>query len=57
MSKLMETLGEIERRYNELDEPFADPAIATDPHRFAVSHISSITYSSTTETIRYWPEP
>jgi len=33
MSKLMETLGEIERRYNELDELFADPAIATDPQR------------------------
>jgi peptide chain release factor 1 len=33
MSKLMETLGEINRRYQELDELFADPAIATDPAR------------------------
>jgi peptide chain release factor 1 len=33
MSKLMETLGDINRRYQELDELFADPAIATDPTR------------------------
>ena len=33
MSKLMETLGDINRRYQELDELFADPAIATDPAR------------------------
>ncbi len=33
MSKLMDTLGEINRRYQELDELFADPAIATDPAR------------------------
>jgi peptide chain release factor 1 len=33
MSKLMETLGDIDRRYKELDELFADPAIATDPTR------------------------
>lgn len=33
MSKLMETLGDIDRRYKELDELFADPAIATDPAR------------------------
>jgi peptide chain release factor 1 len=29
----METLGDIDRRYKELDELFADPAIATDPTR------------------------
>ena len=33
MSKLMETLGDINRRYQELDELFADPAISTDPMR------------------------
>ncbi len=33
MSKLMETLGDIDRRYRELDELFADPAISTDPTR------------------------
>ncbi len=33
MSKLMETLGEINRRYQELDELYADPAVATDPAR------------------------
>ena len=33
MSKLMETLGDIDRRYKELDELFADPAISTDPAR------------------------
>jgi peptide chain release factor 1 len=33
MSKLMETLGDIDRRYKELDQLFADPAIATDPAR------------------------
>ncbi len=33
MSKLMETLGDINRRYQELDDLFADPAISTDPAR------------------------
>ncbi len=31
MSSFLDTLGDLERRYNELDHLMADPAIATDP--------------------------
>ncbi len=31
MSVLVETLGELERRYEELERQLADPAVATDP--------------------------
>ncbi len=33
MSKLLATLAEIDRRYQELDHLLADPAIATDPQK------------------------
>jgi peptide chain release factor 1 len=33
MSTVIDTLGEIERRYDELERQMADPAVATDPQR------------------------
>jgi peptide chain release factor 1 len=35
MSSLLNTLGELERRYHELDHLMADPAVATDPGQLA----------------------
>src|SRR4051812_32636577 len=33
MSRFLDTLSELERRYNELDHLMGDPAVATDPTR------------------------
>jgi peptide chain release factor 1 len=33
MSTFLDTLGDIERRFNELERQMADPAVATDPQR------------------------
>ena len=35
MSSFLQTLSELERRYDELEHLMADPAIATDPTKLA----------------------